>query len=147
MICVEIQLYKKDLPGTILNGIQHVHKAVFDGAVLKEEKIHQKLNLLAIVALEEGIVAGFKLGYEQPDGVFYSWLGGVHPQFQQLGIAMKCMTAQHAWCRAQGYQKVRTYGRNERKAMLILNLKAGFEITSTFTDAKGRHKIVFEKCL
>ena len=144
---MEIRLFQQEVPRAILDGIQQVHSAVFDGAILKEEKLEQKLNLLAVIALEEGIVAGFKLGYEQPDGVFYSWLGGVHPQFQQRGVAMKCMTAQHEWCKKHGYSRVRTYGRNEKKAMLIVNLKAGFEIISTFTDAKGRHKIVFEKAL
>jgi len=43
--------------------------------------------------------------------------------------------------------KDRTYGRNERKAMLITNLKHGFDIVSTFVDKKDRHKIVFEKTL
>ncbi|MEG0472790.1 MAG: GNAT family N-acetyltransferase [Solibacillus sp.] len=144
---MEIQLFQKEIPRVILDGIQQVHRAVFDGDILKEEKLLHKVNLLAVVALEEGIVAGFKLGYEQPNGIFYSWLGGVHPQFQQRGVAMKCMTAQHEWCKQYGYSRVRTYGRNERKAMLIVNVKAGFEIISTFTDAKGRHKIVFEKDL
>lgn len=144
---MEIQLFQKEIPRVILDGIQQVHRAVFDGDILKEEKLLHKVNLLAVVALEEGIVAGFKLGYEQPNGIFYSWLGGVHPQFQQRGVAMKCMTAQHEWCKQYGYSRVCTYGRNERKAMLIVNVKAGFEIISTFTDAKGRHKIVFEKDL
>lgn len=144
---MEIHLFQQEIPRAILDGIQQVYKAVFDGAILKEEKLQQKPNLLAVVAIEEGSIAGFKLGYEQTDGVFYSWLGGVHPQFQQRGVAMKCMTAQHEWCWQNGYSRVRTYGRNERKAMLIVNVKAGFEIISTFTDAKGRHKIVFEKAL
>ncbi|ATP38575.1 GNAT family N-acetyltransferase [Solibacillus sp. R5-41] len=144
---METQLFQQEIPKAIIDGIQQVHRAIFDGTILKEEKLQHKVNLLAVVVLEEGIVAGFKLGYEQPDGVFYSWLGGVHPQYQQRGIAMKCMTAQHEWCKQQGYSRVRTYGRNERKAMLIVNIKAGFEITSTFIDAKGRHKVVFEKAL
>ncbi|WP_440497389.1 GNAT family N-acetyltransferase [Solibacillus silvestris] len=109
--------------------------------------MREKQNLLAVVAVEDGVVAGFKLGYEQQDGVFYSWLGGVHPQFQQQGIAAKCMAAQHEWCKKKGYLRVRTYGRNNRKAMLIVNLKAGFDIVSTFIDEKGRHKIIFEKSL
>lgn len=140
-------MYEKQIPTEILEGIQIVHQAVFEGDLLKEEKIKGKLNLGAVVAIVDGCVAGFKLGYEQSDGVFYSWLGGVHPQFQQRGIAMKCMIAQHDWCKQQGYTCVRTYGRNEKKAMLIVNIKAGFNITSTFTDGKGRHKIVFEKSL
>ena len=140
-----ILLIEQYISQEILNGIQEVHQAVFDGDVFDEEKLKDKVNLLAIVALEEGRVTGFKLGYEQPDGVYYSWLGGVHPHFQKQGIAAECMIAQHDWCRKKGYSRVRTYGRNEKKAMLIVNLKAGFDIISTFVDEKGRHKIIFEK--
>lgn len=144
---MEILLVEQHIPREILDGIQEVHQAVFDGDFFKEEKLQGKVNLLAVVALENGRVTGFKLGYEQPDGVFYSWLGGVHPHFQKQGIAAQCMIAQHNWCRSKGYRRVRTYGRNEKKAMLIVNLKSGFDIISTFVDEKGRHKIIFEKAL
>ena len=144
---MEILLFEQYIPREILDGIQVVHQAVFDGDVFKEEKLQDKANLLAVVAVERGRVVGFKLGYEQPDGVFYSWLGGVHPDFQRQGIAAQCMIAQHEWCKQRGYHRVRTYGRNEKKAMLLVNLKAGFDIVSTFVDEKGRHKIVFEKVL
>lgn len=144
---MEILLFEQNIPREILDGIQMVHQAVFNGDIFKEEKLQNKSNLLATVAIENGRVAGFKLGYEQPDGVFYSWLGGVHPDFQRQGIAAKCMIAQHEWCLQKGYPRVRTYGRNEKKAMLLVNLKAGFDIVSTFVDEKGRHKIVFEKVL
>ena len=144
---MEILLFENDIPENWIDGLQVVHKAVFDGDILKEEKLQNRKNLLAILAIVDGKVAAFKLGYDQPDGVFYSWLGGVHPHFQRLGIAAACMDAQHSWCRENGYAKVRTYGRNEKRAMLIVNLKAGFDIIKTFVDEKGRHKIVFEKDL
>ena len=144
---MEILLFEQYIPREILDGIQVVHQAVFDGDVFKEGKLQDKSNLLAVVAVKDQTVAGFKLGYEQPDGVFYSWLGGVHPDFQRQGIAARCMIAQHEWCKQRSYHRVRTYGRNEKKAMLLVNLKAGFDIVSTFVDEKGRHKIVFEKVL
>lgn len=133
------------LPQDILEGIQVVHRHVFDGDSLKEEKLHNKKGFLAFVAIEDGKVIGFKLGYEMEDGVFYSWLGGVHPSFQKRGIASQLMVAQHEECAKRGYPKVRTYGRNAKKAMLILNIKHGFDIIDTFIDKKGRHKIIFEK--
>lgn len=144
---MNVLLFEQHIPRFILDGIQVVHKAVFDGDSLREEKLNDKNNLLAVVVLIDNAVVGFKLGYEHPDGVFYSWLGGVHPHFQKQGIAAACMVAQHDWCREKGYNCVRTYGRNAKKAMLIVNLKAGFDIVSTFVDHKGRHKIVFEKLL
>ena len=144
---MEILLFKDTIPRVILDGIQIVHQHVFEGGLLKEQKLIGKSHLLAVVSLEDEVITGFKLGYEQEEGVFYSWLGGVHPDFQQRGIAVRLMDVQHSWCKEQGYSRVRTYGRNERKAMLIVNLKANFNIVSTFMDDKGRHKIAFEKTL
>lgn len=144
---MDILIFEQTIPKKWLPGIQKVHKAVFDEDAFKEEKLQNKVNFLAVLAVEDQEVAAFKFGYEHPDGVFYSWLGGVHPKFQRRGIAAKCMNTQHEWCKEQGYKRVRTYGRNEKKTMLIVNLKAGFVITETFTDEKGRHKIVFEKDL
>lgn len=140
-------LHYSELPCDILEGIQAVHRAVFEGSILKEEKLSTKQKLLVLVAVEAGQIAGFKMGYEEEDGVFYSWLGGVDPAFQQRGIARQLMDAQHQELLKRGYTKVRTISRNNRRAMLLLNIKSGFDIIDTFIDAKGRHKIRLEKAL
>lgn len=136
-----------EVPSKVLEGIQHVHKAVFEGQSLKAEKLEGKHNFLAFVAVVNGVVAGFKIGYEVEDGVFYSWLGGVNPDFQKRGIAKTLMEAQHEVLKKRNYKIVRTYSRNERRAMLLLNIKSGFNVIKTFIDDKGRHKIVLEKIL
>lgn len=135
---------ENQLPTRYIDSFLRTHMLVFQSH-FKLQKLEQKKRLLVILAIDNEEVAGFKLGYEHPDGVFYSWLGGVHPAYQRRGIAAACMQLQHDWCRAQGYTRVRTYGRNEKRAMLLVNIKAGFDIIETFVDAKGRHKIVFEK--
>ena len=141
-----ISFTNHSIPEAIFKGVQEIHQAVFDGANFKKEKLNRK-NLLALVAIEGEQVVGFKFGYEHEDGVFYSWLGGVHPHFQQQGIARLLMDEQHQQIKKLGYSKVRTYSRNEKMAMLILNLKSGFQIQSTFIDDKGWHKIILEKQL
>ena len=143
---MEIMQYNVDMPDEIFEGVQAVHQLVFDGAILKREKLQRK-NLLALVAMEDGIVTGFKFGYEHDDAAFYSWLGGVHPEFQRRGIAKGLMTRQHVLVKELGYVTIRTYSRNEKMGMLILNLQSGFHIKSTFIDDKGWHKIVLEKML
>lgn len=135
------------VPYEWINQLQEIHAHVFDGANLPVEKLERKEGLLCLLAIEAKHIIGFKLGYIHPDGVFYSWLGGVHAAKRGQGIASLLMHQQHACILAMGFKKVRTYGRNERKAMLITNLKHGFDIVSTFVDDKGRHKIVFEKLL
>ena len=143
---MEIQHFET-LPRDILEGVQIVHQAVFEGDVLKEEKLANKEGFLALICFIDGQVAGFKFGYEVEEGVFYSWLGGVHPNFQQRGIAKALMLAQHELLQVHSYQKIRTFSRNNRKAMLILNLKCGFDVVDTFIDKKGHHKIILEKML
>jgi len=135
------------VPLSWLQPLQKLHAHVFAGAHLSLEKLEAKKDLLCIFAVENDEMVGFKLGYPQPDGVFYSWLGGVIESMRGRGIASKLMEQQHEKLQQLGYQKVRTYCRNERKEMLITNIKHGFDIISTFVDEKGRHKIVLEKLL
>ena len=143
---MEIKKYDANMPDSIFEGVQAVHVLVFDGTQLKREKLNRK-NLVALVAIEDNQVAGFKFGYEHEDGAFYSWLGGVHPTFQRRGIAKALMEHQHKLVNELGYKLIRTYSRNEKMAMLILNLQSGFHVKSTFLDDKGWHKIVLEKML
>ena len=141
---MEIKQFDANMPDVIFEGVQAVHAAVFDGALLKKDKLNRK-NLIALVMIEDDQVAGFKFGYEHEDGAFYSWLGGVHPTFQRRGIAKMLMEHQHTLVKELGYKLIRTYSRNEKMAMLLLNLQSGFHVISTFVDDKGWHKIVLEK--
>ena len=141
IICIE------GVPYEWLESLQVMHAHVFEGDDLPVEKLERKKGLLCLLAVDEQEVIGFKLGYTHPDGVFYSWLGGVHEKMRGQGIASQLMQCQHEKLRALGYESVRTYGRNTRKAMLIANIKHDFAIVSTFIDEKGRHKIILEKSL
>lgn len=84
-----------------------------------------------------GRPVGCKLGYERKPGHYYSWLGGVEPAFRGQGIAAQLMRQQHAWCRQQGYRRIRTQTYNQWRAMLLLNLKAGFDIVGTVQGSHG----------
>ncbi|ADB38858.1 GNAT family N-acetyltransferase [Spirosoma linguale] len=105
-----------------------------------------RTGLQIILALADGQVIGCKLGYERKPGQYYSWLGGVHPDFRSHGIASELMRRQHDWCRQEGYQTIRTQTYNQWRSMLILNLRHGFDITGTL---QGKHglTIVLEKRL
>ena len=98
------------------------------------------------LALAEGQVVGCKLGYERKPGHYYSWLGGVRPEFRGQRIATELMRRQHAWCREQGYRRIRTQTYNRWRAMLLLNLRHGFDIIGTVQGAHGL-TIVLEKDL
>ena len=42
---------------------------------------------LALVAYIDNQPAGFKLGYAEDEHTFYSWLGGVVPNYRRMGLA------------------------------------------------------------
>ena len=92
-------------------------------------------------------VVGFKIGYTIDSHTFYSWLGGVHKDYQRLGIGRDLMQAQHQWCREMGYQKVQTKTQNRFKGQLILNLQMGFDVIGYIESTEGGPKILLQKNL
>lgn len=108
-------------------------------------KNHEKFHLAT--AFVEGQTVGFKLGYEINSKEFYSWLGGVVPQYRGLGIASALMTCQHDWCRKEGYRTIQTKTQNRFREMLVLNLKSGFDVIGSHACDDGGLKIILEKKL
>lgn len=94
----------------------------------------------------KGQLVGCKLGYERVPGHYYSWLGGVLPAYRGQGLAAELMRRQHTWCLEQGYGRVRTQTYNQWRAMLLLNLRHGFDIIGTLQGTYGL-TIVLEKKL
>jgi GNAT superfamily N-acetyltransferase len=91
-------------------------------------------------------LVGFKIGYATNTNVFYSWLGAVAEQVRGFGIATSLLNAQHEHCRRQGYSVIHTKTLNHFRPMLLLNLKAGFEVVGTEASSRGL-KILLEKRL
>lgn len=106
---------------------------------------HTKIHCL--IAMIDDQPVGFKLGYEENQQEFYSWLGAVLPEYRELGIAMDLLAAQHAWCAQQGYRSVRTTTENRFREMLMLNIKAGFDVIGTHLTAQSSLKINLRKML
>lgn len=90
---------------------------------------------------------GFKLGYTHDQNIFYSWMGGVDPDFRALGLGSELIELQHHWAKEKGFKKIKTKTKNKWKEMLILNLKSGFKVVGTYIDSKGESKIMLEKSL
>ncbi|WP_404458612.1 GNAT family N-acetyltransferase [Oceanobacillus kapialis] len=104
-----------------------------------------KPPLLIVIAMDDESVIGYKIGYELDENKFYSWLGGVNPKYRNRGIASSLMKEQHQYLEENEYKIVQTKTMNRWRGMLVLNIKNGFDVIETYTDDKGRHKIVLEK--
>ena len=92
------------------------------------ERLKHRLHL-ALVAEKEGELLGFKVGYQsdKPD-TFYSWMGGVRPEFRGKGIATSLAEEQERWTKAQGFNAVFFKTRNRFPGMIQFGVKRGFKI-------------------
>lgn len=130
----------------VITELNKLHAKIFNDAIDLTPKMESKPRLLTIIAMDTNAeIVGYKMGYELNDETFYSWLGGVNPKYRNQGIASDLLNRQHGYVKTKGYKTVQTKTLNKWKEMLILNLKNGFDVKSTYTDEKGRNKIILEK--
>lgn len=88
----------------------------------------------------------FKAGYALTQTKYYSWLGGVHPDFRRQAIAAQLMERQHAWLAEHGYTAVETGVNQNNQAMAQVNLRHGFIISGVRAEPH-RTQILFFKSL
>ncbi|MFI8685951.1 GNAT family N-acetyltransferase [Rossellomorea sp. NPDC077527] len=131
----------------VLNGIAALHQYIFGTSYDFNNKLASKPRLIIHIAMDNSKVIGYKIGYELDEHTFYSWLGGVDPDYRKHGIASELMRRQHHDLKESGYAVVQTKTMNRWRSMLILNIKNGFDVIDTYTDEKGLHKIILEKKL
>lgn len=125
----------------------------FDGRTtraLLEERLAGKSTLI-LIARAEGRAVAYKLGYAISEREFYSWLGGVLPEYRRKGIASELRQVQEAWAREQGYHCVKVKSMNRHPAMLQLLIVSGYHIVGYEENALvpecGEGKILFQRML
>ncbi|MEY3644518.1 MAG: hypothetical protein RLZZ207_1213 [Bacteroidota bacterium] len=92
------------------------------------ERLKHRLHM-ALVAEKDGDLLGFKVGYQSDTpATFYSWMGGVRPEFRGKGIATALADEQERWAKAQGFTAVVFKTRNRFPGMIQFGIKRGFKI-------------------
>ena len=104
---------------------------------------------LILVATIDGRAVGFKVGYDRyRDGKsFYSWMGGVVPDYRNRQVAVRLLESMEDWCKKTGYCYLQFKTLNRHKSMIHFGVKNGFEITG-FKENKvdsSKSKIYFKK--
>jgi predicted GNAT superfamily acetyltransferase len=108
-----------------------------------------KANHLILIAKIDKRAVGFKVGYEkEQDGSFYSWMGGIVPDYRKQKVAQKLAFSQEEWVKNKGYTAITFKTRNYLKPMLIFALKNGFNIIDVIPKDKiSNHRIILKKLL
>ena len=102
-------------------------------------------KVLCCFAWNEYQLVGCKIGFQDRPGYFLSATGEVHPDYRKQGIATKLLQMQHRWCIENEFWFINTYTGGSNTPMLILNLKAGFEICGFQVDRHEIYNVTFQK--
>jgi GNAT superfamily N-acetyltransferase len=112
-----------------------------------EEQAKDRNDVLALIAHLEGNPVGYKIGYHDRPGLYYSWSGGVLKEYRGQGLAKRMQDWQHAWLRARGYRMVHFGSFNKFRPMLQFGLATGFVPTGLDLSPEGELSIKFRKDL
>lgn len=152
MYNVEIET-TTELTPDLLNCLLDIHQQIpeFDKPYSESEyqlRLNNKPILIMFIKVE-GELAGFKLGYELSGSTFYSWLGGVIPEYRNLGLAQHLLQAQESWARESGYQYIEVKTLNRFSSMLAMLTASRYQITkmTQATDRIENNKINLQKSL
>jgi len=135
----------------LLDSMCDLENRIFDEPYSREKlkrKCSTKPGLIGLIAFKDGQPAAFKVGYEMSERLYYSWLGGVAPEYRRQGLARQLMELQHKVVTEAGYKTVRTHTFNKFREMLILNIRCGFNIVGVINDSADKElTIVLDKSL
>ena len=62
---------------------------------------------LILIAERNNEVCGFKVGYGIDDKIFYSWVGGVMPNYRRAGVAQALLDAQESWAWVNNFHTIK----------------------------------------
>jgi len=131
--------------------ITELHNEVFSPRQTPEffkRRFQGRHNVSMMVAMVEDRHVGFIIGFELMPSTFFSWLGGVLPEFRRSGVCTQLIQAQHAWAQDNDYQMIRFECNNQHRPMLHLAITQGYDLVGIRWDtASGNNVVIFEKDL
>jgi len=147
---LKIEEYSK-LSEEVIETLVELETQVFDEPLTREiieKKLGSKSKISILIGYIENKLCAYKVGFQcdLDPNYLYSWIGGVVPAYRRLGIARALMERQHELAKAEGFKCIRTRTKNKYRSMLILNLRAGFDVVDVYTKAGEKYPgIVLEK--
>ena len=102
---------KKGTIETVVQLSQQIPEFYEPHGVEEYENRLENTNHLILEAYDGLLPIGFKVGYER-EGYFYSWMGGVLPNYRGKGVAQQLADEQESWAKQQKYPHVTFKTRN-----------------------------------
>ncbi|WOT05350.1 GNAT family N-acetyltransferase [Shewanella youngdeokensis] len=151
MYTIDIEQFT-DFTPDVLALLSRAYDAIpeFDNGYSKQEintRLQDSPRALLLITRIEGDIAGFKLGYQLTDNTFYSWLGGVTPDYRGLGLAKHMLEHQERWAAKQGYCCIEVKTRNCFPAMLNMLIGQRYQITAVQANSQdlSQNKLHLQK--
>lgn len=114
-----------------LTSAVNISKKIFDApySIGVYQKRLEGRKQLVLTALAKEDVIGFKIGYDRfGDGSFYSWMGGVLPEYRRMNVGSKLADYQEKWAKEEGYKSLRLKTRKKHQKMIIFSEQRKFII-------------------
>ncbi len=147
---VEYRRFSGQVSAETMATLAEINQEIFgfdETAELLMGLFQAQQHLVICMAFQEGRAVGFKVGFGANSRELESWRGGVLVEARRQGVAEELMRMQHQWAKENGFHVLRTTTNSDNIAMLILNLKSGFEIVGSFVNRRKRLKLLQEKWL
>jgi predicted GNAT superfamily acetyltransferase len=127
------------LRDTIFAEHNHVYRTSF------EDMIRDRQDVICLMAHLEGNPVGYKVGYRDRPGTFYSYSGGVLKDYRGEGVARRLQHCQHGMIRARGYTCVYFNSFNKFRNMMLFGLASGFVPINIEHRPEGEISIKFTR--
>jgi ribosomal protein S18 acetylase RimI-like enzyme len=127
------------LRDTIFAEHNHVYRTPF------ADMVRDRQDVISLIAHLEGNPIGYKVGYRDRPGTYYSYSGGVLKDYRGQGIAKRLQDYQHAMIKSRGYTSVFFNSFNKFRNMMFFGLSTGFVPVGMEHRAEGEISIKFTR--
>ncbi len=135
---VVCSLHHGDIASTLVAEVVSLSEGIFEPPAIDYSwRLTRMPEVSLVCARQAGVLVGFKAGYAIAERKYYSWLGAVHPDCRNTGVASRLANLQHDWLRERGYASVETSSRSDNAAMARVNLKSGFVVIGSRLEPHG----------
>jgi len=95
-------------------------------------------------AIHDGATVGIHLATARREGQLSTAWCAVDPAWRGRGLAQRLVARHLRWALDHARARVRAHTPAACRPMLVANLKAGFELVGSFTDADGEVYVIFQ---